>query len=66
VVAHQVIDIGCGIGGPLRAISGFSGAAVVGVNNNAYQVRLNACAQQTILSLTRGPLHIPRFLAARH
>lgn len=39
LVAHQVIDIGCGIGGPLRAISGFSGAAVVGVNNNAYQVR---------------------------
>ena len=31
--------MGCGIGGPLRAISGFSGASVVGVNNNSYQVR---------------------------
>jgi hypothetical protein len=33
------VDIGCGIGGPLRAISAFSGAAVTGVNNNEYQAR---------------------------
>ena len=37
--SKQVLDVGCGIGGPLRAISGFSGAKVVGVNNNSYQVR---------------------------
>ncbi len=40
---RQVLDVGCGIGGPLRAISGFTGAAVIGVNNNAYQAR--ACSQ---------------------
>ncbi|HNN96645.1 MAG TPA: methyltransferase domain-containing protein [Pseudomonadota bacterium] len=33
-----VIDIGCGIGGPMRAIARFSGASVVGINNNAYQI----------------------------
>ena len=40
----QVVDIGCGIGGPLRAISAFSGAAVTGVNNNEYQARARAAA----------------------
>jgi sterol 24-C-methyltransferase len=35
----QVLDVGCGIGGPMRAIARFSGADITGVNNNAYQVR---------------------------
>lgn len=38
-IAPQVLDVGCGVGGPLRSISAFSGAAVVGLNNNDYQVR---------------------------
>jgi sterol 24-C-methyltransferase len=33
-----VVDLGCGIGGPMRCISRFSGCSVVGVNNNDYQV----------------------------
>jgi hypothetical protein len=33
------VDVGCGVGGPLRAISEFSGASVTGVNNNDYQAR---------------------------
>jgi hypothetical protein len=37
--APQVVDVGCGVGGPLRAISEFSGAAVWGLNNNEYQAR---------------------------
>lgn len=32
-------DIGCGIGGPMRNIARFSGAKIVGVNNNAYQIK---------------------------
>jgi sterol 24-C-methyltransferase len=32
------VDIGCGVGGPLCTIGRHSGARVVGVNNNAYQV----------------------------
>ena len=34
----RVADLGCGVGGPLREIARFSGAAIVGVNNNAYQL----------------------------
>jgi sterol 24-C-methyltransferase len=34
----QVIDLGCGVGGPAREIARWSGAQVLGINNNAYQV----------------------------
>ena len=34
----RVLDVGCGIGGPMRAIARFSGATIVGINNNDYQV----------------------------
>lgn len=34
----RVADLGCGVGGPLREIARFSGATIVGVNNNAYQI----------------------------
>ena len=33
-----VADLGCGVGGPLREIARFSGARIVGVNTNAYQL----------------------------
>ena len=39
------IDLGCGVGGPLREIARFSGARIVGVNNNEYQ--LKRAARQT-------------------
>jgi sterol 24-C-methyltransferase len=35
----KVLDVGCGVGGPMRAIARLSGAGVVGVNNNAYQIK---------------------------
>jgi len=35
---HKVLDVGCGVGGPLREIAMFSGATVTGLNNNEYQV----------------------------
>lgn len=34
----KVLDIGCGVGGPARYIAKHSGASIVGVNNNAYQI----------------------------
>ena len=33
-----VADLGCGVGGPLIEIARFSGARIVGINNNAYQI----------------------------
>ncbi|KAE8777225.1 Cycloartenol-C-24-methyltransferase 1 [Hordeum vulgare] len=34
----EVLDVGCGIGGPLREIARFSAASVTGLNNNEYQI----------------------------
>jgi sterol 24-C-methyltransferase len=35
----KVLDVGCGIGGPLRNIAKFNGARITGINNNAYQIK---------------------------
>lgn len=35
----KVLDIGCGVGGPLRTIARFSGASITGLNNNDYQIK---------------------------
>ena len=35
----RVLDLGCGVGGPLREIARFSGAHIVGVNLNGYQIQ---------------------------
>ena len=34
----RVLDVGCGVGGPAREIAHFSGATIVGINNNQFQV----------------------------
>ena len=34
----QVLDVGCGIGGPMRNLARYSGASFVGINTNAYQL----------------------------
>ncbi|KAJ1254384.1 hypothetical protein BS78_K073200 [Paspalum vaginatum] len=34
----KVLDVGCGIGGPLIEISRFSSTEITGLNNNAYQI----------------------------
>jgi sterol 24-C-methyltransferase len=33
-----VLDVGCGVGGPMRSIARYSGASIEGVNNNEYQL----------------------------
>lgn len=35
---QKVLDVGCGIGGPLREIAQFSITSVTGLNNNEYQI----------------------------
>jgi sterol 24-C-methyltransferase len=34
----KVLDVGCGVGGPMRSIARYSGASIDGVNNNDYQL----------------------------
>ncbi|MCJ1308791.1 Delta(24)-sterol C-methyltransferase [Agyrium rufum] len=34
----KVLDVGCGVGGPAREIAQFTGATIVGLNNNDYQI----------------------------
>ncbi|KAK1381313.1 hypothetical protein POM88_028057 [Heracleum sosnowskyi] len=46
---QKVLDVGCGIGGPLREIARFSATSVTGLNNNEYQItrgkKLNRVAE---------------------
>ena len=35
---QHALDVGCGVGGPMRSVARFSGCRVMGINNNAYQV----------------------------
>ena len=48
----RALDVGCGVGGPLCVIAGYSGAAVTGVNNNAYQI---AKAEENIAGAGLAP-----------
>ena len=34
----HVLDVGCGVGGPMRTIARFAGCTITGLNNNDYQV----------------------------
>ena len=46
----KVLDLGCGVGGPMRNIQQFTGADITGVTINEYQVRVanQYCAQKGI------------------
>lgn len=55
----RVADLGCGIGGPLREIARFSGATVVGVNINGYQLE-----RARKLTDEAGLGHLAEFLEA--
>jgi len=34
----DVLDVGCGVGGPAREIAKFAGVNITGLNNNDYQI----------------------------
>lgn len=52
-----VADLGCGVGGPLLEIARYSGASIVGVNSNAYQLeRARRYAEEAELA------HLAEFL----
>ena len=35
----QILDVGCGVGGPMGNLARHTGASFVGINNNAYQIK---------------------------
>jgi len=65
------LDVGCGVGGPMRNMAVFSGATIEGVTINEYQVTVGNkyCAQQgleKISHLTRGDFqNLPGFANGR-
>ncbi|KAI5057579.1 hypothetical protein GOP47_0027981 [Adiantum capillus-veneris] len=55
----KVLDVGCGIGGPLREIANFSGASITGLNNNGNQIK-----RGIVLNQQFGLTHLCDFLKA--
>ena len=49
----QVLDVGCGVGGPMGNLARYSGAGFVGINNNAYQVERARHHTRDVQSLCR-------------
>lgn len=51
----KALDVGCGVGGPMRNIHQFSGADITGVTINDYQVKVanQYCAQKGFADKTR-------------
>ncbi len=49
----QVLDVGCGVGGPMGNLARYSGASFVGINNNAYQIERAKRHTRDVQSLCR-------------
>ena len=49
----QVLDVGCGVGGPMGTLARYSGASFVGINNNAYQIERAKVHTRDVRSLCR-------------
>ena len=49
----EVLDVGCGVGGPMAALARHSGANFVGINNNAYQIERAKVHTRDVKSLCR-------------
>ncbi len=49
----QVLDVGCGVGGPMGNLARHSGAGFVGINNNAYQIERAKLHTRDVESLCR-------------
>lgn len=55
----RVLDVGCGVGGPMRTMARLSGATILGVNNNEYQIaranrHIRAAGLEHLCSVQRG------------
>ena len=47
----RVLDVGCGVGGPMAALARHTGASFVGLNNNAYQIERAKAHSRDVRSL---------------
>ncbi len=47
----RVLDVGCGVGGPMAALARYAGASFVGLNNNAYQIERALAHTRDVRSL---------------
>lgn len=54
-VESKVLDVGCGVGGPMRNIHLFTGADITGVTINEYQVKVGNqyCGQKGVADKCR-------------
>ena len=52
---QRVIDVGCGVGGPMRTIAGTSGARVTGLTINDYQVSRAGYHNEKVHTLAARP-----------
>ena len=53
----KVLDVGCGVGGPMGTLARRSGASFVGINNNAYQIeraKIHTRDVQSLCSFIHG------------
>ncbi len=59
----QVLDAGCGVGGPMGNLARYSGASFVGINTNAYQIERAKVHTRDVQSLCRfihgDYMHVP-------
>ena len=49
----RVLDVGCGVGGPMYTLARYTGASFVGINNNAYQIERAKVHTRDVQSLCR-------------
>ena len=49
----EVLDVGCGVGGPMGNLARYSGAGFVGINNSAYQIERAKAHTRDVQSLCR-------------
>ena len=49
----QILDAGCGVGGPMGNLAQYCGASFVGINNNAYQIERAKLHNRDVEALCR-------------
>lgn len=49
----QILDVGCGVGGPMASLAQYSGSNFVGLNNNPYQIERAKVNTRDVRSLCR-------------